>query len=81
MILSPYSFLKTVKLESSKKPYFIFLKDIPAEIKNILASVNGMGLGLYIAKKIIDDHKGRIWAELKGEGKGATFFVEFSVAE
>ena len=35
----------------------------------------GMGLGLAIAKGIIDAHGGRIWAESEGEGKGATFFV------
>ena len=48
--------------------------------KKYYRAVKGMGLGLYIAKKIIDDHHGKIWAESKGEGKGATFFVELSVA-
>ncbi len=35
----------------------------------------GVGLGLYIAKKIIDDHHGELWPESAGEGKGSTFFV------
>jgi signal transduction histidine kinase len=34
------------------------------------------GYGLYIARKIIEAQKGRIWAESEGEGKGSTFFVE-----
>ncbi|QQG42319.1 MAG: hypothetical protein HYW15_02265 [Candidatus Giovannonibacteria bacterium] len=39
----------------------------------------GMGIGLYFVKKIIDDHKGRIWAESQGLGKGSIFFVELPV--
>ena len=37
---------------------------------------NGSGLGLYVAKEIISAHKGKIWAESDGEGKGSKFFVE-----
>ena len=33
----------------------------------------GTGLGLAICRKIIDDHKGTIWAENNPEGSGATF--------
>ncbi|MFC1721066.1 ATP-binding protein [Patescibacteria group bacterium] len=41
---------------------------------------NGSGIGLYIAKEIIKEHKGRIWAESKGDNKGSTFFVEFPIS-
>jgi len=45
------------------------------------ASSEGTGMGLYNAKKIIDRHKGRIWAESEGENKGAAFFIELPLAK
>jgi predicted ABC-type ATPase len=33
----------------------------------------GCGLGLYVAKMIVDAHSGKIWAESKGRDKGSRF--------
>ncbi len=82
----------TVELKQDEKNSIISVKDlgigIPQEDwekvfepfyrgKNILELDNkGTGLGLYIARLIIEKHNGKIWLESK-EGKGATF--SFSV--
>ncbi len=35
----------------------------------------GTGLGLYIVRNIVRDHKGKVWAASPGLGKGSTFSV------
>ncbi|MBI2050811.1 MAG: hypothetical protein HYT31_03310 [Parcubacteria group bacterium] len=40
----------------------------------------GSGLGLFIAKKIIEAHGGRVWAESEGEGKGSMFTFTLPIA-
>ncbi len=44
-----------------------------------LVHTEGTGLGLFVAKKIVVAHGGKIWAESKGNGKGSTFVVELPV--
>lgn len=39
-------------------------------------SAKGSGIGLFVAKKFVEAHKGKIWAESEGIGKGAKFIVE-----
>jgi PAS domain S-box-containing protein len=42
------------------------------------SKAKGMGLGLFIAKEIVEAHSGRIWAE-STPGKGSAFHVVFPI--
>lgn len=64
-----------VKKEHLEK---VFLEHFRAE-KAVEVNPNGTGLGLTIAKQIMDIHGGRIWME-SSEESGTTVFTEFPKA-
>jgi signal transduction histidine kinase len=43
-------------------------------------SEKGMGLGLYLSRKIIEAHGGKILAENNADGKGATFYLSLPLS-
>lgn len=53
----------------------VFEKFVRAKNANCV-NVTGTGLGLFVAKKMVVDMGGRVWAESEGEGKGSTFHLE-----
>ena len=48
---------------------------------SITRKYRGTGLGLPIAKGIIEAHGGKLWAESEGEGKGSTFIFTLPIKE
>lgn len=72
ILLTIYDTGVGIKKEVMPNLFEKFSRAPDASRTNIL----GTGLGLYIAKKMVEAHHGRIWAESIGEGKGASFFIE-----
>ncbi len=55
----------------------IYLKKIFGLFDKLNPESEGTGIGLAIVKRIIELHKGEIWAESKGINKGTTFYIKF----
>lgn len=43
---------------------------------SVKINVDSTGYGLYSVKLIVEAHKGRVWAESEGAGKGSQFYIE-----
>ena len=43
---------------------------------SVKINVDSTGYGLYSVKMILDAHKGKVWVDSEGPGKGSTFWVE-----
>jgi signal transduction histidine kinase len=52
----------------------IFEKFYTVGGKSLTRESERMGLGLTIARGIVEAHEGRIWVASEGEGKGSTFY-------
>jgi signal transduction histidine kinase len=62
--------------ELQQKLFGQFVRD-----PSIKKEIRGTGLGLYIAKHIVEAHKGRIWAESEGINKGSTFYIKLPMGK
>ena len=68
-----------IGIKATDLPY-IFNRFYRADLSRSKEKVSGYGLGLAIAKKIIEAHKGTITAESK-PGQGSTFIVRLPLAK
>ncbi len=48
--------------------------------ESLRVNVQSTGYGLYIVKKIVEGHGGKVWAESAGRGQGTTFYVEIPLS-
>jgi signal transduction histidine kinase len=46
---------------------------------SIKINTNSSGYGLAFVKGVIENHKGKVWFESEGAGKGSTFYIELPV--
>lgn len=44
--------------------------------ESIKININSTGYGLVFVKGVIEAHKGKVWGESEGRGKGSTFVIE-----
>jgi signal transduction histidine kinase len=61
-----------IKSEDMPKLFSMFTRARDASKTN----VSGTGLGLYVAKQMIEANHGRVWVESAGVGHGSTFLIE-----
>lgn len=76
-----------VHLQDEAEKFYIVITDngdrIPEELQERIFKQNfttksaGMGLGLSMVKKIVEDYRGKIWFRTDNN-MGTTFFVEFN---
>jgi len=74
---------KVVRIEISDSGIGISKKEIGGLFEKFVRArdasginINGTGLGLYVAREMVEAHDGKVWAESKGKGKGSTFIIE-----
>ncbi len=61
---------------SAKEQNFLFSKFYRSR-RAKLADPNGMGIGVFMAKRIVERHEAKIWATSPGPNSGSTFWISF----
>ena len=49
--------------------------------ESVKKEIRGAGIGLHVAKTFVEAHKGKIWVESEGEGRGSKFSFSLPLAD
>lgn len=58
-----------------------YLETVFGLFERLDQQIEGTGVGLTLARRIIEVHNGRLWVESAGEGQGSAFFFTLPTAE
>ena len=61
--------------DKEKEKVFLQFGKIERYGQGLDIGIDGSGLGLYLSKKIVELHSGKIWMESEGKNKGSIFYV------
>ena len=67
---------KGIEANDLKKIFRMFYR-----VRRSGENIRGTGLGLYIVKSVVRDHRGRVRVKSEGAGKGTTFLITLPLAK